>query len=91
MWQSPNRKNKNEKLHIPLWCNIDNQEDLPLVLAEINIVSLSILQASKRTRMNERNIIMCLRKQIDVTDLKDNNLYKESNLEVLIRTLRFLP
>ena len=60
--------------NIPLWCNIDNQEDLPLVLAEINIASLSILQASKRTRMNERNIIMCLRKQTDVTDLKDNNL-----------------
>jgi len=40
--------------------------------------------------MNERNIIMCLTKQTDVTDLKDNNLYKESNLEVLIRTLRLL-
>lgn len=40
--------------------------------------------------MNERNIIMYLRKQTDVTDLKDNNLYKESNLEVLIRTLRLL-
>lgn len=29
---------------LPLRCNIDNQEDLPLIDAEINIVSLGILQ-----------------------------------------------
>lgn len=36
---------------IPFGCNIDDQEDLPLILAEINVVSLNILQARKLTEM----------------------------------------
>lgn len=36
---------------IPFGCNVDDQEDFPLILAEINVVSLSILQVRKQTEM----------------------------------------
>lgn len=39
-----NRYQKRKSNAIPLRCDINNQEDLPLIDAEINIISLSILE-----------------------------------------------
>jgi hypothetical protein len=80
-------KERDRSYSIPLWCNIDDQEGLPLILAEINIFSPSILQARRITQINEElswvmgnyedYIIMYQRnKLISIIKKKDSNSRK---------------
>jgi hypothetical protein len=41
----PLRTDEKGRNELPLWSNIDNQEDLPLIYAEVNIIFPSILQS----------------------------------------------
>lgn len=52
-----NRKRCNKMYWIPLWCNIDNQQDPSLVDTEINIISPSILQIRKEIPLRFPTIV----------------------------------